>query len=318
MVNIYLLICKIPVKKILKSVRQSQSLAPSFFYLLGSSQGTLTGNFLPPLEAEAHLTGTSVFLCAATPLTISAWLLFDKLLPGLAWEAFAGICWGVTDVCVAVCVLFTGGAFGSTGFSPSSHVILVWTAQGTVLDRNRRKKRFAPAINQEFVSRTYLPAQDRTFFISIFTLWISFSVFHTLHSLEDDGCAPSQFMHLRGWCRPFMLQGTFRAHCCQNASPGHMFKLLAFLKQHNKEGTKGSTITSKYPMRICFGRMEQQKVKNKVLVSFSLYLSLTHFIPQMRISRFHHDVISARLWETFVLDQYFHFCVQSVGVTDPS
>ena len=46
--------------------------------------------------------------------------------------------------------------------------------------------------------------------------------------------------------------------------------------------------------------------------------SLTHFVPQTRISRFDHDVASADKRETLVLDQYFRFCVPSVGVTAPS
>ena len=46
-------------------------------------------------------------------------------------------------------------------------------------------------------------------------------------------------------------------------------------------------------------------------------LVLTHFVPQTRISRFHHDIMSARKQETLVLDQYFRYCVPSVGVTAP-
>ena len=42
---------------------------------------------------------------------------------------------------------------------------------------------------------------------------------------------------------------------------------------------------------------------------------LTHFVPQTRISRFDHDIVSACKQETLVLDQYFHFCVPSVGIT---
>ena len=42
---------------------------------------------------------------------------------------------------------------------------------------------------------------------------------------------------------------------------------------------------------------------------------LTHFVPQTRISRFDQDVTSACKQESLVLDQYFHFCVPSVGVT---
>ena len=49
-----------------------------------------------------------------------------------------------------------------------------------------------------------------------------------------------------------------------------------------------------------------------------VYWFLTHFIPQMRISRFEHDVASARKRETLVLDQYFRFCVLSVAVTASS
>ena len=45
---------------------------------------------------------------------------------------------------------------------------------------------------------------------------------------------------------------------------------------------------------------------------------LTHFVPQMRVSRFHHDIISARTQETLILDKYLRFCVPSVGVTAPS
>ena len=45
---------------------------------------------------------------------------------------------------------------------------------------------------------------------------------------------------------------------------------------------------------------------------------LTHFVPQTRISRFDHDVASTRKRETLVLDQYFRFCVSSVGVTAPN
>ena len=44
----------------------------------------------------------------------------------------------------------------------------------------------------------------------------------------------------------------------------------------------------------------------------------THFVPQTRISRFDHVVTSTRKQETLVLDQYFRFCVPSVGVTAPS
>ena len=43
----------------------------------------------------------------------------------------------------------------------------------------------------------------------------------------------------------------------------------------------------------------------------------THFIPQMRISRFEHDIVSACKRETLILDQYLHFSVQSVEVTAP-
>ena len=41
---------------------------------------------------------------------------------------------------------------------------------------------------------------------------------------------------------------------------------------------------------------------------------LTHFVSLLRISRFDQGITSARKPETFVLDQYFRFCVPSVGV----
>ena len=81
--------------------------------------GTLTDDFLPPLEAEVDLAGAAVFLLhQATPSTVST-----QLLPGLAWEAFIGVCWGVIGI--YVCVPFTGGAFGHIGLSPFSHAISV-------------------------------------------------------------------------------------------------------------------------------------------------------------------------------------------------
>ena len=64
-----------------------------------------------------------------------------------------------------------------------------------------------------------------------------------------------------GWCAgTLMLQGTFRAHFCRIASRGSMF-VLGHLKQRNGLGTKGSIFTRKCPMRICFSKLELQKVK---------------------------------------------------------
>ena len=200
---------------ILKSTGDSMLPWGTQFSWHESSLGrTVTGNFLPPLEAEVDLTGTSVFFYPATSSTISTWLLFAELLPGMFWEAFIGICWGVT-VCVPVCFPFTGGAFGRTGLLVFTRVTSIWTEQDTVfLATTDAKRGFAPGSNQELVSRTYLRASGKDNFFSIFTLWISFSVFQTLHFLEDGGFAPLQFMHLEGvegerweegggggWCR---------------------------------------------------------------------------------------------------------------------
>ena len=54
----------------------------------------------------------------------------------------------------------------------------------------------------------------------------------------------------------------------------------------------------------------------KILIN--LKTLLTHFVLQTRISRFQHNVASARKREALVLDQYFCFGVPSLEVTAPS
>ena len=84
----------------IKSVKEFNGILLHFFFfffvfccLSGSlgAGGAQTGDFLPRLDTEADLTGAGFFLLA-TPSTISTAVLFAELLPGLAWEAFVGVC----------------------------------------------------------------------------------------------------------------------------------------------------------------------------------------------------------------------------------
>ena len=116
-----------------------------FFILSDSLGGTLTGDFpQTTLEAEEERTGTLFFLCPV-PSTIST--LLAELLPGLAVEAFVGVCCCVPDCedgfdsdrwanclwdSVPVCVVFAGGAFGHSGLADFNQVTSVWTEQDTI------------------------------------------------------------------------------------------------------------------------------------------------------------------------------------------
>ena len=125
-------------------------------------------------------------------------------------------------VCVHACIPLGGGAFVLTGLSDFTHVISVWTAQDTIcLATTDAKRSFAPGSKPRAGLLHKFPRiRVGFFFFSVFTFWISFSLLHTLHSFDDDGCAPSQFTHLGG-----LVQGPScsRAHLGHTAAELHVW-----------------------------------------------------------------------------------------------
>ena len=144
-----------------------------------------------------------------------------------------------------------------------------------------------------------------------FHLLYFFSVFHTLHSSEDDGCAPLQFKHLDGdvgreGVGGRLVQGPSysRTYLGHTAAELYLWALCPYfwhLKQRSGLGINGSTFTLKYPVQISFGRLPLRKVRNKVFVSFSwpwsfLLTRLTNVTPcSLNSSHMSVSVMPARL-----------------------
>ena len=190
-----------------------------FSGLSGSLGGAPTGNFLPRLDTEADLTGAVVFFLNSYSMNNFYCILICRASswPGKLSSASA-------EYLSAFLRLFGWWSFWPHWIVRLSPKLYQFGQHKTLSAwlQPMQKEVLCQAATKSWSPVLFCAHQDKKFSSQSQPFFICFS-FHTLQSLDDDGCAPSQFMHLAG-----LVQGPWcsRAHCCGTSSLGSMSVLL--------------------------------------------------------------------------------------------